>query len=74
MLACTTMFWVNDLAIDAWQCKTHYGMRGGGFQYSNTALENALMIEGTFSMPLPVLQGFFELAFKPMNVKLASSV
>ena len=49
-------------------------MRGGGFQYSNTALENALMIEGTFSMPLPALQGFFELAFKPMNVKLASSV
>ncbi|NUF28522.1 hypothetical protein GYX25_10825 [Gilliamella sp. ESL0254] len=64
------MFWVNDLAIDVWQCKTHHGMRGGGFQYSNTAIETALMMEGTFSMPLPALQVFFELAFKPMGVTL----
>lgn len=64
------MFWVNDLAIDVWQCKTHHGMRGGGFQYSNTAIETALMMEGTFSMPLPALQGFLELAFKPMDVTL----
>ena len=68
------MFWVNDLAIYAWQYKTHHGMRHGGFQYSNTAIETALMMEGTFSMPLPALQGFFELAFKPMDVTLASSV
>lgn len=49
-------------------------MRGGGFKYSNTAIETALMMEGSFSMPLPALQGFFELAFKPMDVTLASSV
>ncbi|PIT13638.1 hypothetical protein BGI33_09535 [Snodgrassella alvi] len=47
-------------------------MRGGGFQYSNTAIETALMMEGTFSMPSPALQGFFELAFKPMDVTLIS--
>lgn len=49
-------------------------MRGGGFEYSNTAIETALMMEESFSMPLPALQGFFELAFKPMDVTLASSV
>ena len=49
-------------------------MRGGGFEYSNTAIETALMMVGSFSMPLPALQGFFELAFKPMDVTLASSV
>lgn len=68
------MFWVNDLAINAWQCKTHHGMCGGGFQYFNTALETALMMERTFSMSLPALQGFCELAFKPMDVTLTSSV
>ncbi|MBF4296259.1 IS5/IS1182 family transposase, partial [Vibrio anguillarum] len=27
-------FWIDDSAIDAWQCKTHHGKRGRGFQYS----------------------------------------
>lgn len=39
-------FWIDDSAIDAWQCKTHHGQRGRCFQYSNTAIEITLMIRG----------------------------
>ena len=40
-------FWIDDSAIDAWRCTTHHGKRGRGFQYSDTAIETALMINKT---------------------------
>jgi hypothetical protein len=43
-------FWIDDSAVDAWRCKTHHGKRGRGFQYSDTAIETALMIKGIFSL------------------------
>ena len=57
-------FWIEDSAVDAWRCKTHHGKRGIGFQYSDTAIETALMINGIFFLPLRALQGFIDSIFK----------
>lgn len=65
-------FWIDDTAIDAWQCKTHHGKRGRGFQYSDTAIETALMLKGIFSLPLRTLQGFIDSIFELLDVPLTS--
>ena len=65
-------FWIDDSAIEAWKCTTHHGKRGRGFQYSDTAIETALMIKGIFSLPLRALQGFIDSIFKLMDVPLSS--
>ncbi len=36
-------FWIDDSAVEAWQCKSHHGKHGRGFQFSDTAIETALM-------------------------------
>lgn len=65
-------FWIDDSVVKAWKCTKHYGQRGRGFQYSDTAIETALMIKGIFSLPLRALQGFidsiFELKFLKVKV------
>lgn len=65
-------FWIDDSAIDAWQCKIHHSKRGRGFQYSDTAIETALMIKGIFSLPLRALQGFIDSVFELLDVPLTS--
>lgn len=65
-------FWIDDSAVDAWRCKTHHGKRGRGFQYSDTAIETALMIKGIFSLPLRALQGFIDSIFNLLDVQLTS--
>ncbi|MEZ9553354.1 IS5 family transposase [Vibrio splendidus] len=65
-------FGIDDSAVDAWQCKTHHGKRGRGFQYSDTAIETALMIKGIFSLPLRALQGFIDSIFELIDVPLSS--
>ena len=65
-------FWIDDTAVDAWRCKTHHGKRGRGFQYSDTAIETALMIKGVFSLPLRALQGFIDSIFELLDVPLTS--
>ncbi len=65
-------FWIDDTAIAAWQCKTHHGKRSRGFQYSDTAIETALMLKGTFSLPLRALQGFIDWIFELLDVPLTS--
>ncbi|PMK01482.1 IS5 family transposase [Vibrio sp. 10N.261.55.A7] len=65
-------FWIDDSAIDAWKCTAHHGRRGRGFQFSDTAIETALMIKGVFSLPLRALQGFIDSIFKLMDVPLTS--
>ena len=65
-------FWIDDSAIDAWQCKTHHGKRGRGFQYSDTAIETALMIKGIFSLPLRALKGFIDSIFELLDIPLTS--
>lgn len=42
-------FWADDSAIDYWRCTEHHGKRGRGFQYTDTAIETALMIKVFFS-------------------------
>ncbi len=61
-------FWIDDTAVDA----THHGMRGRGFQYSDTAIETALMIKVVFSLPLRALQGFIDSIFELLDVPLTS--
>ena len=41
-------FWLDESAIDAWHCKAHHGGRGRGFQFSDTAIETALMPKRVF--------------------------
>jgi hypothetical protein len=55
-------FWIDDSAVDVWRCKTHHSKRGRGFQYSDTAIDTALMmmIKGIFSLPLRALQSFID--------------
>ena len=65
-------FWIDDSAVDAWRCKTHHGKRGRVFQYSDTAIETALMIKGIFSLPLRALQGFIDSIFELLDVPLTS--
>ncbi|MFA0087661.1 transposase [Vibrio sp. 10N.261.51.F12] len=67
---CSVSFWRDDSAIDAWECKTHHGKRGRDFQYSDTAFETALMIKGSFSLPLRALQGFIDWIFDLFDVLL----
>ncbi|HHY0446973.1 TPA: IS5 family transposase [Vibrio parahaemolyticus] len=65
-------FWIDDYAVKSWKCTTHHGKRGRGFQYSDTAIETALIIKGIFSLPLCALQGFIDSIFKLMDVPLTS--
>ncbi len=65
-------FWIDNSAVDAWRCKAHHGKRGRGFQYSDTAIETALMIKGIFSLPLRALQGFIDSIFELLEVPLTS--
>lgn len=62
----------DDSAVKAWKCTKHHGKRGRGFQYSDTAIETALMIKGIFSLPLHTLQGFIDSIFELMNMPLTS--
>lgn len=41
-------FWINESAIEKWNCPTHHGARGRGFIYSDTAIETALMVKKVF--------------------------
>lgn len=51
-------FWIDDAAIRHWYCQQHHGGRGSGFEYSDTAIETALMLKGLFGLPLRALEGF----------------
>ncbi|MGC9533716.1 transposase [Vibrio atlanticus] len=48
--------------------------RGRGFQYSDTAIETALMIKGIFYPPLRALQGFIDSIFELLDVPLTTPV
>ena len=50
--------WIDDSAVKASQSNSHHGKRGRGFQFSDTAIERALMVKGIFSLTLRALQGF----------------
>jgi len=65
-------FWVVEPAMEAWTCTKHHGKRGRGFQFSDVAIETALMVKGVFSLPLRSLQGFIDSIFSLMNVPLRS--
>lgn len=65
-------FWIDDSAIDAWHCSKHHGRRGRGFEFSDIAIETALVVKGVFSLPLRALQGFIDSIFTLMDVPLRS--
>ncbi len=65
-------FWIDDSAVEAWHYKGHHGKRGRGFQFSDTAIETALMIKEVFSLPLCALQGFIDSILALMSVPLRS--
>ena len=63
-------FWIDEEAINAWNCSIHHGRRGRGFQYSDTAITTALMVKSIFRLSLRSLQGFMDSVFSLMNVPL----
>ncbi len=65
-------FWIDDSAIDVWHCSQHHGRRGRGFEFSEVAIETALVVKGVFSLPLRALQGFIDSIFTLMDVPLRS--
>jgi hypothetical protein len=65
-------FWIDEQAIKQWCCTEHHGGRGLFFQYSDTAIETALMLKGLFNLPLRALEGFINSVFSLMNVPLSS--
>ena len=65
-------FWLDETAIKSWRNKEHHGSRGRGFQFSDVAIETALMIKGIFKLPLRALEGFINSIFSLMKVPLAS--
>ncbi|MFC3024163.1 IS5 family transposase [Vibrio zhugei] len=65
-------FWLDEKAIDAWQCQEHHGGRGRGFQFSDTAIETALMLKGIFGLSLRATEGFINSLFRLMDVPLRS--
>ncbi|WP_341501461.1 IS5 family transposase [Gallaecimonas sp. GXIMD4217] len=64
--------WMDEAAIRHWRCQQHHGGRGRGFEYSDTAIETALMLKGLFNLPLRALEGFINSLFRLMEVPLSS--
>lgn len=65
-------FSVDEQAVQSWHCTERYGGRERGFQFSNAAIETALMVKGIFNLPLRALQGFLDSIFHLMDVPLKS--
>lgn len=65
-------FWIDEQALNLWCHTEHHGGRGRGFQYSDTAIETALMLKGLFNLPLRALEGFLNSVFSLMSLQLTS--
>ena len=65
-------FWLDDAAISQWRCQGHHGGRGRAFEFSDTAIETALMLKGIFNLSLRATEGFINSLFKLMAVELKS--
>jgi hypothetical protein len=65
-------FWIDESAKKAWHCREHHGNRGIGFEFSDVAIETALIVKGVFPLPLRALQGFIDSIFTLMDVPLRS--
>ncbi|WP_417360919.1 MULTISPECIES: IS5 family transposase [Gammaproteobacteria] len=65
-------FWMDKAAIANWYCTQHHGKRGRSFEYSDTAIETALMLKALFKLPLRALEGFINSLFQLMKLPLTS--
>lgn len=65
-------FWMDEKAVANWYCTTQSGRRGRSNEFSDTAIETALMLKGIFNLPLRALQGFIDSLFELMSVDLRS--
>ncbi|MEL4420698.1 transposase, partial [Shewanella algae] len=63
-------FWLDEAAVNAWHCTKHHGGRGRGFQFSDTAIETALMLKGIFKLSLRATEGFINSLFQLMKIPL----
>ena len=61
-------FWLDEAAINTWHCTQHHGGRGRGFQFSDTAIETALMLKGIFKLSLRATEGFINSLFQLMKI------
>ena len=51
-------FWIDEQTINLWCSAEHHGGRGRGFQYSDIAIEIALMLKVLFNLLLRTLESF----------------
>lgn len=51
-------FWMDEKAVANWYNTTQSGRRGRSNEFSDSAIEMALMWKGIFNLPLRALQGF----------------
>ena len=65
-------FWIDDKAIAAWYCTQHHGGKGRSHQFSDVAIETALMIKSVFSLSLRATEGFVNSIFGLMNIDCLS--
>ncbi|SDK26664.1 Transposase DDE domain-containing protein, partial [Ferrimonas sediminum] len=61
-------FWLDEDAVGKWRCQEHHGGRGRGFEYSDSAIETALMLKGIFGLSLRATEGFINSLFELMGV------
>ncbi|GAA3716854.1 hypothetical protein GCM10022421_25880 [Oceanisphaera sediminis] len=64
---------VDEQTIEQWHCHEHHGRRDRGFQYSDSAIQTALMLKSFFGLPLQALEGVINSIFQLMDVPLTSS-
>ncbi|PCS22337.1 Mobile element protein [Candidatus Enterovibrio escicola] len=67
-------FWIDVLAIKAWDFLRHYGHNEREFIFSDAAIETAVMVKGTFKIPPRGLKGFLNSGFTLLNVPLKSPI
>lgn len=65
-------FWLDESAINTWHCTQHHGGRGRGFQFSDTAIETALMFKGIFKPSVRASVGFINSLFQLMKILLTA--
>lgn len=65
-------FWMDDDAINHWYCDAPSGRRGRSNEFSDAAIETALMLKGIFNLPFRAPQGFIDSLFSLMDVDLRS--
>lgn len=65
-------FWIDDKAITNWKCEERYGGKGRSNEFSDMAIETALMVKVVFNLSIRATERFINSIFSLMKVDLSS--